>query len=153
MPSIELSIRQVVPLALLYKSDGYRLEGRTRFQKLAFLVKEEITRDGIDLYKFIKYDYGPFSKELLDDLEWLEEQGLVEIEKRPTFGGKTRYDHELTDKGVAIFEGLRDSDSDVEKVAEVAEEIVDDYSGLSIRKLLDYIYAEFPEYQENSVYY
>jgi len=153
MPSIELSIRQVVPLALLYESDGYRIEGRTRFQKLVFLTKEAVTREGIDLYDFIKYDYGPFSKELLDDLEWLEEKGLVEIKKRPTFGGNTRYDHELTGNGAAIFEGLKDSDDTVERVAEVAAEIENEYNGWSIRRLLDYIYSEFPEYQENSVYY
>jgi uncharacterized protein YwgA len=80
-------------LLLLYapgKTGEYaeKIEGRTRLQKMVFLFEKEvypkfkqnklITEE--DLPRFIPYDYGPFSKQVYDDLEFLIGLGFVETE-------------------------------------------------------------------------
>jgi len=153
MPTMQIQVRQLVPLALLYEADDHRIEGRTRFQKLAFLLQERLAEEGVDLYEFIEYDYGPFAKELYEDLEMYQRKGLVEMEKTPTFSGNSRYDYELTNDGVSSFEDLVDSKDTAQTVQETAREVTAEYGGWSIRRLLDFIYKEHPRFQEKSVYY
>lgn len=149
---IELTRKQFVPLALLYASDDQQIKGRTRLLKLIFLLNEESDLDEEDKYDFRKYDYGPFSKEILDDLEWLEESGAVDIDRKPTFGGSTRYDHELTETGEELVEIITEIDQNTEVILEEAQAIVEEHNSKSIRSLLEYVYEEYPEYTENSVY-
>lgn len=152
--TMKVQIKQVVPLALLYAAEDNRISGRTRFQKLVFLTKEALEDSNFDLspYEFIKYDYGPFSKELLDDLEMFERKGLVEIDENRTFSGNTRYDHRLTDSGAERFKELKQTESKVQDLYQIAEEQVEEYNSMPLRQLLEYIYDEYDEYKENSVY-
>lgn len=149
---MKVQIKQVVPLALLYAAEDNRISGRTRFQKLVFLTKEELASFDIDLYEFIAYDYGPFSKELLDDLEMFEQKGHVEINENRTFSGNTRYDHKLTESGAQRFEELKQAEPKVQNLYQTAEKKVEEYNSMSLRQLLEYIYDEYDEYKENSVY-
>lgn len=58
------------------------IAGRTRLMKMGFLFKEEIlsdfqkdrTFDEVDLPEYFAWKYGPFSSELLNDLEFLVNQ-------------------------------------------------------------------------------
>jgi len=128
------------------------LEGKTRLQKLAFLVdKLESERVDFHAYQFKKYDYGPFSKGLLQDIEDLEKKGLVEITSTRTLGGNKRYDYELTDRGEQVVEFL-EGHEDGEDVFDAAEEVCDEYGDLPIRTLIERVYDRFPEYKENSIY-
>jgi len=154
-----MQAKKVLPLALLYTADG-RIKGRTRFQKLAFLADQELDTKGIDPYEFIPYDYGPFDSSLYDELEWLENQGLVSVAKSQTYGGDTRYDYRLTKKGWKSFErNLPEaepadrSEQHLQTIYEVAKEIVDEYNDVPLSNLIDYIYTEYPRYAQNSVLY
>ena len=70
-----------------------KIAGRTRFQKIVFLLKN---RDGIDFnYNFIPYYYGPYSHELQLEINLLEAAGLVQVV--PKDG--TLYVHSLTVEG------------------------------------------------------
>ena len=56
------------------------IQGTTRLQKLLFLIEKEAgikATDGKD-FEFSAYKFGPVSKELYDDLEKLENLGLLE---------------------------------------------------------------------------
>ncbi|WP_336358500.1 hypothetical protein [Haloarcula sp. CGMCC 1.6347] len=149
-PEVKISKEKLIPLALLDASEG-SLNGKTRLQKLAFLLDEQELGDQFDAYSFKKYDYGPFSKRLLEDIEALERKGLVDISKSRTMGGNQRYDYELTDTGSEVIEQLLGVD-DVEKVFNAAENTVNKYKDMSLRDLIEHVYDEYPEYQENSVY-
>jgi len=69
------------------------IAGRTRLMKMGFLFKEEIlidfqkdkTFDELDLPEYFAWKYGPFSSELLNDIEFLVNQNYVESrsEKAP----------------------------------------------------------------------
>jgi uncharacterized protein YwgA len=153
---------RVLTLALLYTAGG-EIEGRTRFQKLAFLADQQLEDFDIDPYEFIPYDYGPFDSDLYDNLEWLESEGLVESSESRTFGGDKRYDYRLTKKGKVGFEqnvptsdnktlgDLSESQQKLKKIYEVANDVVEEYNEIPISNLLRRIYDEYPRYAENSV--
>ena len=72
-------------ISLYYKMFERELEGRKKLQKLLFLVehweKGRIVRSlGLTGYRFKVYYYGPFSKEVYDDLDLLRKRGLIEEE-------------------------------------------------------------------------
>ena len=151
MASITIDRESLVPLALLDAMDG-EIQGKTRLQKLAFLLDEEELGDQFDAYTYRKYDYGPFSKSLLEDIEDLEEKGLVEISKERTVGGNTRYDYELRSSGEEAVEQLTSRDGDIDIIFDAAQAIANEYGDLSLRDLIEQVYDRHSEYTENSVY-
>jgi uncharacterized protein YwgA len=147
---LEISREQLIPLALLYAS-GREVNGKTRLQKLAFLLDREELGSNFNAYQFKKYDYGPFSKHLLQDTEKLENKGVVDISEKPTYSGNIRYDYQLEEDWLEPVEELAE-DNDISEIFESAEELVQKHSEKSIRDLVEYIYEKYPEYQKNSVY-
>lgn len=160
----KLKTKQFLPLALLAASDG-EVRGKTRLQKLAFLTEQELIEQGIDTHEFVPYDYGPFSKDLMEDVEMLESEGLVKINVRQTFGGDDRYDYRLTKLGRETYEE-NDPDYDWETVDDVtdgqdrfvcidhfARDVTQDFGEMPLSNLIDHVYTEHPEYAENSVFY
>lgn len=161
--------KKVLALALLYAAGG-RINGRTRFQKLAFLAEQRLENYGIHTYEFEAYDYGPFCKSLYDELDFLEEKGLIHCIEKPTYGGDTRYDYKLTEKGRQVFEQnlprdpentsgpdetdqLSESDKKLWQLYAIARDVANEYNDVPISNLLDYVYSEYPKYAENSVLY
>lgn len=64
------------------------ITGRTRLMKMVFLFKEEIlpefkkdvSFDEINIPEYFPWNYGPFSKDLLNDLEFLINQEYIKSE-------------------------------------------------------------------------
>jgi len=80
---------------------GKPIEGRTRLQKIIFLLKNryEIPFN----FNFKPYYYGPYSEELSDLVSLLRAFNFAE-EKIEYFGfGKVRYSYALTEKGEKYF--------------------------------------------------
>ena len=154
-----MNAKRVLPLALLYAADSYRIRGRTRFQKLAFLAEQRLEDEGISAYDFIPYDYGPFTDDLYIELEFLRDKGLVEESRTRTYGGDERYDYKLTREGRQTFEQnipeepSSPAENRFETLTEVANDVVSEYNSIPISNLLKYVYEEYPEYAENSVLY
>ena len=148
--------RELLPLALMYADSGETIEGRTRLQKLVFLLEQELKGrahpvvDGQD-YEFIAYDYGPFSKSLYDDLDELDEKGLVREVEETMDDGQVKYDYELTEDGREAVED-RLMSGDAEKVRELAQEFKDEYNDVLLSELIEYVYSKYPAYAENSVW-
>lgn len=149
--AVEITERQLIPLSLLEAADG-EISGRTRLQKLAFLLVEEELDDDFPGYDFVKYDYGPFSKGLLSDVESLDDDGVVGENETRTFSGNRRYDYGLQSGFGERVEELAESDEEVREVLEAAQDVVDEHGDKPIRELLEDVYDEYPEYLENSVY-
>jgi hypothetical protein len=67
-------------LALCAADDMTRLSGdlgKTLFHKVFFAVKVRLGRRGSPQYDFVRWDFGPFSFALRDDLDSLEERGFL----------------------------------------------------------------------------
>lgn len=151
---VNIQLRQTVPLALL-SSAGGSIKGRTRMMKLVFLTEERLAdiglEDQID-FEFYPYDYGPFSKLLLNDLEWLDETGAIRIERTNSYSSQ-RYDYYLTEVGRELFEILLEVDERATTIQSESEYVVLEHGARSTREMLDFVYEEYPEYQEKSAYY
>jgi len=88
-------VKDIEKLLVILKKLGL-IAGRTRFQKIIFLLKN---KDSIEFdYNFISYYYGPYSAELQLEINLLEAAGLVQV--IPQDG--TLYMHLLTSKGKSV---------------------------------------------------
>ena len=148
--------RKLLPLALMYAGDGEPIEGRTRLQKLVFLMQKRLEEAGedplqADDYEFIPYDYGPFSKELYDDIDETMARGMVEGREENLGEDKVKYDYEIQKDGE---QWVRDqfSKEEAQHVLELAEEIKGEYGDIYLSNLIDEVYSRYPKYAENSIY-
>lgn len=74
-----------------------KVKGRTRFQKVVYLLKEKY---GLEMfYKFMPYYYGPYSDDLQSDIDILSRLGIISVETVSLSEGRVLYVHTLTDKG------------------------------------------------------
>lgn len=149
-----MNAKRLLPLSLLYEADNHQIQGRTRMQKLVFLTQQRLGEEDLQPYRYIAYDYGPFSKDLLDALEEYDEKGLVDRRVERTWDGSEKYIYQLTVEGKRSFEeNLRESDDaeEIERIRATSSEVVDEFNKMSVSKLLDYVYDEYPSYAKNSV--
>lgn len=151
---MKLKLRQIVPVAVLHAMDGH-VTTRTRMMKLSFLVETHLQNSERELNEcvdlsFYPYDYGPYSKTLIDDLRVLDKHGVISIaEKQP---GDSKYAYELTVPGRVGFTSVATENTDVQNILTTAEEVVDEYGDLRVRELLDHMYEEYPEYHTVTPY-
>lgn len=135
--NINIQERMKVPLAIL-KANGGKLNGKTKLQKLVFLAEME---KGLEnKYKFEKYNYGPYSFELTDDLDALKQFGLIEVivENFSTddFQGKI-HKYKLTKKGEKALNNL--SNDFLDPINKVSNE----WGSESLDEILDYVYGKY----------
>lgn len=91
MPNRKIDNRKDVLLLLLYSpgiadSVNEPVIGRTRLVKMLFLFKKEVLshfRSGTDVtddnfYKFFSWNFGPFSRDVYDDLTFFILRGFIE---------------------------------------------------------------------------
>lgn len=113
----------------------------TALMKYAFLAQMEGSGQR-RFYQFVPYHYGPFAKELYEDLERLREQGLISVDNgdedktRITLVDPARAEEALND----LPEDLRDD----------AVAILDAYGDLDHNSLLDAVYEKYPAYAKKS---
>lgn len=135
----------------MYSDDEEAVYGRTRFQKMVFMLQQRLADDeSINTYPFEAYDYGPFSKELYDDIDDLIEQDLIEETREEFDGDKVIYEYELTDKGQGLISQIIESDSSYE-IFSLSEDLKQEFNQKDLSELLDIVYSEYPEYARNSV--
>lgn len=144
--------RELLPLALLYAESGEEIQGRTRLQKLVFLTQKEFTRAEDRLpgtYTYVPYDYGPFARDLYDDLDRLKDRKVIVEDPEEMEDGKIKYDYRL---GPRADEYLAEIPEErFEAALELAQKIKSRWNSEELPELLDYVYSEYPEYAENSV--
>lgn len=164
-------------VALLYSpgSSGEYLEeikGITRLEKLVFLLlKEGGFEDKLaeDL-EYEAYDYGPYSGEVYDLVEALENIGLLNIEEEETSDFKENIDeifleysenqNPSLDKQVDIYrldeekgqkvweKNVKDkfTSEELDRIKEIKEK----YNRIELRELLKYVYKNYPESTKKS---
>lgn len=137
----------------------HRINGITRLEKLLFLAVREADINALvnDDYEFKPYHYGPYSKKVYEEVEVLEQAGLVREER--ALGGElldemegaaaTGEDREgverrfvLTDDGKAVAELL--SGRNPEAVKRLAN-IKNQYAGMPLPRLVRYVYESYPD--------
>lgn len=150
--------RKLIPMALMYAGNEEPIEGRTRLQKMVFLVQQRIDSDPnvsleSDDYEFVPYDYGPFSKELYDDLDSLVDMRMVEDQEEELDSGKVKYDYEIQSAGEEFIETQLSSKSEAaQEIMEIARDVKSEYNDMLLSDLIDDVYSRFPEYAEESIW-
>ena len=160
------------------------IRGRTRLQKMVFLFEKELLRkfkfDKViteqDLPVFVPLHYGPFSKQVFDDLEFLCNLDFIEIERDSDDLSAEEEEAEeylhwlddsgLSDRGASLpletTEVFRLTERGASFVRErLLPTLSDNQVGalemfkknctkVSLGQLLKYVYAKYPEFTEKS---
>ena len=145
--------RHLLPLLFLLIEEEEAVEGRTRLQKLLFLTQKELEDQGDPIewgYPFRPYDYGPFAKELYSDLDQLRRRGFVEEREQYFDDNVIQYDYILTKNGREYINEELGKESST-KLIETAKDVKKEFNDIPLRRLIDYVYSEYPEYAENSI--
>ena len=138
-----------------------QINGITRLEKLLYLADRETSASKVvseDPLRFVTYDYGPFSKDVYEAVEILEESGLVTEER--FVNGQTVDDVEdaritgtvddqeyverrftLTDQGDLVAGLLASKHPNV--VVELSQ-IKDEYASRPLSSLIRYVYGAYP---------
>lgn len=132
--------------------DNEPVQGRTRFQKMVFLLQQRMNpeEEGFRQYDYEAYDYGPFSKDLYADLDGLIEQGYVDENTEEFDENKILYEYKLTEKGQNMVNRL-EPEKRFEEVFNLSYEMKSEFNNRPLSEVIDYVYSEYPEYAENSV--
>lgn len=135
---------QATVLGILKHADT-PLKTKQRLQKYAFLLDEDLG-DKYSLYKWKTYDYGPYSKQLQQDLEDLDNKGLMNINTQQTLGGNTRYGYELTDSGKDTLDDILGLEDDFSEMMEHIEDVIAEHGDIPISNIIRNVLDEHPEY-------
>lgn len=152
-------------LLLLYIDDK-SIVSHTRFQKMIFLFEKELYKKyGFDkllqpnLFNFQPYHYGPYSKRLSKDLEFLNSYGFIEIENytmdenmneaNEIDGYKQYYTYNITELGKKFVD-----EKIINKLGSIQLEALKDLkkgiNDIDLDNLLSYVYRNYPEMTEQS---
>ena len=117
-----------------------RPASRTEIVKLLFLVDLElVSRGKRPLFHWIRWYYGPFSRDILDSLDILEENGLVETNRiidEHTLGFR-RIEYRAID-----VQNTRSVSSQLDHVIRLSvEKVVKEWKNRSLEQLLSYVYS------------
>jgi hypothetical protein len=134
---------QEVLLAAVLDEAPRPLEGRTYLQKVTFLVEQTA---GTTYFGFEPYDYGPFSRDLYDVLDYFLEWDYATESEIETGGGTIRYHYTA---GPAIGDVFGHGDH--LKLRGAAKSVYENYPTNDLTELIDRIYTEYPQMAQNSV--
>jgi uncharacterized protein YwgA len=144
--------RAIYPLLLLNFSKSGEIVGRTRLEKLVFLMQKKIIEQmrlsiTLNSYQFRPYNFGPFDENVLDDLESLKLLTLIEGHGESAATETYR----ITEKGKAVINKLITNNKIPEIFVEEVKKLTQEYGEIPLDKLLRKIYTNYLEYTTNSV--
>lgn len=126
-------------LILLAYADDEPIRGRTKLQKIMFLLADKI-QDIKDESSYEAYHYGPYSHVIDNELEYLKQIGIFSM------GDKII---SLTDKGKKIAHQLsKKEDAMIIRDCSEYKKFAND---LSSNELLTYVYLQHPDMASKSI--
>jgi uncharacterized protein YwgA len=135
--------RILVPLLLTDILDS--VDGRTRFQKLTFLIQKDALENEIkDLdFGYEIYLHGPFSRELSTVIDTLTKEGYLEEKTTETSSGYTKYLYRLTSKGKELVRDAKKKRLLSAKMMKSITKIIDRYGTMPLSQLVEEAYKQF----------
>ncbi len=154
-------------LLLLYLNNKESIIGHTKLQKMVFLFEKEIYKKyGFDkliqnLFNFEAYYYGPYSKRLAKDLDFLNNYGFIEIQNYNIDSAteylendekeKNYYEYSITATGEKyVEEQVLEKKIDKFQI-EALESLKKGVVSMNIDDLLSYVYRNYPDMTKNSL--
>ena len=170
-------------LLLLYINNKEPIKGSVRLTKMMFLFNEQIApalkSKGLDSDKlpdFIPYNYGPFSKDLYEQVDFFTGIGFMQVrdlnETEEMSGVDNIVEKEFADECykdedetksensyreyriAAIGSGFVENEL-LEKITSPQLELLQQYkkkiTEMTLKQLLHYVYTRYPQYAEKSL--
>lgn len=134
---------KLVPLIL---ADTLHLvDGKTRFQKLMFLVQREAEENGIEGlgFNYEIYLHGPFSRQLNSVIDDLVNEGYLEEKTTETPSGYTKYIYTLTSRGRRLMKEAKTKKLLSPQMLKSIRNVLDEYGDLPLSQLVDEAYKQF----------
>ena len=133
----------MVPL-LLTGTMG-EVHGRTRLQKLVFLVQDYASTQNTrsSNFAFELYRYGPYSRELSTQLNDLVSKRYLRMDPEPTVSGHARYCYSLTNEGETLVNEMKGRGVFDPKLLDVISQVSDKYGSLKLPRLVRVAYKHF----------
>ena len=134
---------------LAYSSNKQPIAGRTRFQKMIFILQNVpfCPKE----YTFVPHDYGPYSKELQADIDDLIANKLLLETQEVISSGKIKYHYVITSIGTRKLARIMDLSNlnkrfKFNKLIKSCEEIKNQLNSKDLSSLLEEIYIKYPEF-------
>jgi uncharacterized protein YwgA len=124
-----------------------KLHGKTRFQKLVFLVQKEAENKQVPAssFNYEIYHYGPFSSELSETLEKLKTNELLDEDTEITANGYTRFVYHITRKGQKLVDNSRKKGIISNELENIISKIACNYGEMPLTELVAEAYHRFSE--------
>jgi hypothetical protein len=140
-PSFDVNNNRGLVQILLFLKHSKKIEGKTKFQKMVFLAQKENKLS--EEFKFIKYNYGPYSFDLTKSLEALETTGFITVEKEEfetdgEFPGK-KFIFQLTEDGEKLIE----SEETKEEDSKIIKNVVEKWNNKPMEDIIKYVYSKY----------
>ena len=160
------------------------IRGRTRIVKAMFLFEEEIKKkfiknsniEDIEMPDFYAWDYGPFSKEVYNDIEFFINNGFIENqflqdelsifefneflnwaddymfddEKGFLLNYNKEEEFRLTDTGIKYIQKTALFESLTTNQKKILKDFKETINKASLEAILRYVYLKYPEYTKKS---
>ena len=135
----------LIPLQLIERLET--LKGKTRLQKLVFLVQNEATKKKVpaSTFHYEIYYYGPFSSELSNIIEKLQKDKLVDEKIEMTPNGYTRYIYSLTNKGKELLQNARTKGLMSLELLAIIKKTAVDYGERQLSEVVEEAYRRYLE--------
>jgi len=122
------------------------VNGKTRFQKLMFLIQKTAAKEKImesTNFSFSLYLYGPFSQDLSSAIDDLVRSGYLNefVEQNPP--SHELHVYRLTDKGRDFLEDAKAKKLVSRDLTAIVRSISQKYGALPLRSLVDEAYKQF----------
>jgi len=137
-------------LMLLSANNNEPISGKTRLVKLMYILNKEVKKinPNLELYKFYRHLYGPYSDDLIKDLEDLIKEGLVHHRVNetvfPNGGVYVENEYSITEKGL---EFLKRHETGLplakEKLMELINKIKQKYNKAPLYILIKDVYSKY----------
>ena len=130
---------------LLIATEFPQLYGKTRFQKLTFLIQKAAERQKIEgpKFKFTIYLHGPFSFELNNTIGDLVQDGFLHEGLRSTRDGNRVYFYRLTTKGKSTVRKALQKNLLSKIELRLISQVVDQYRHLPLDQLVEEAYRQY----------
>lgn len=147
--------RQIFPLFLAHAQDGEPIEGRTRLQKMMFLLQQQIPNSP-QSYNFHAYDYGPYCSNLQSDVDSLIQEGYLQEIEIQMIDGKLKYRYQITNEGKDLVQSLLRSRKlkkyGLKEIYGQCEQMKEKTNHKNLNDLLKEVYSHYPEFAKFSVF-
>jgi uncharacterized protein YwgA len=122
---------------------GWPITGKLKLLKLIYLAEQRMTKEGIKgfNYNFYRWDYGPFSHELIKDYEYLVDNGFLK---------ESNHNIDLTERGLGVLEDCRELLDKNGEIIDYIRKVIKEFGPYRGKKIKKVVY-DIPKIEEKKL--